>query len=76
MHEAPVFIISSTEAGCVYLRTVEQIEPAIRSSRPGRYDIEKINVDPLTSEQTSRPWGVGVKGDDGSIAIEPDPWKA
>jgi hypothetical protein len=70
-----VFVISSPDAGCVYLPSVEQIKPALRSSPPGRYDIEKISVDPLTADRTSRHWGVGVKDDGGSIAIEPAPWE-
>jgi hypothetical protein len=24
--------------------------------------------------KTSRRWGIGIKRDDGTVAIEPDPW--
>ena len=36
---------------------VEAIEPAIRSSEPGRYHVDEISADPLPSGHTSRGWG-------------------
>ena len=36
---------------------VEAIEPAIRSSEPGRYHLYKISADPLPGGHTSRRWG-------------------
>ncbi len=53
---------------------VVELEPAIRSSEPGRYHIDEISADPLPSGHTSRRWGVGIRRPDGSVAIEPDPW--
>ena len=55
---------------------VEAIEPAIRSSEPGRYQVDEISAEPLPSGHTSRRWGVGIKRADGSVALEPDPWEA
>ena len=54
--------------------TVEQIEPAIRSSKPGRYHVDEIAADPLPSGHTSRRWGFAIKRPDGSVELEPDPW--
>jgi hypothetical protein len=53
---------------------VEAIEPAIRSSEPGRYHVDEISADPLPSGNTSRSWGIGISGTDGSVELEPDPW--
>ncbi len=53
--------------------SIEQIERAIQSSPPGRYHIDEISADMLPSRHTSRRWGVGIKGADGSVAIESDP---
>jgi hypothetical protein len=53
---------------------LEDIEPALRSRPPGRYDLDEISADPLQTGRTSRAWGVAVKFPDGSVAIEPDPW--
>ena len=53
---------------------VEAIESVIRSSKPGHYHVDEISAEPLPSGHTSRRWGVGIKRDDGSVAIEPDPW--
>jgi hypothetical protein len=54
--------------------TLDQLEPAIRSSAPGRYHMDEISADPLPSGHTSRRWGVGIKRVDGTVVIEPDPW--
>jgi hypothetical protein len=53
---------------------VEAIEPAIRSSKSGRYHVDQIERDPLPSGRTARRWGVGIKRPDGSVELEPDPW--
>jgi hypothetical protein len=71
-----MFVISRPRSGPIFVRTVEQIEHAIRSSPPGRYLIDRIAVDPLTSDRTSRHWGAGVKHDDGAVVIEPIPQEA
>ena len=55
---------------------VEAIEPAIRSSKPGRFHIDEISADPLPYGHTSRRWGVAIKRPDGSVELEPDPWEA
>ena len=39
----------------------EAIEPANRSSEPGRYHVDEINAHPLPSGHMSRRWGVGVE---------------
>jgi hypothetical protein len=55
---------------------VDAIEPAIRSSEPGRYHVDEISRDPLPSGRTSRRWGLGIRRDDGTVVIDPDPWPA
>jgi hypothetical protein len=54
--------------------SLEAIEPAIRSSAPGRYNVDEISADPLPSGHTSRRWGIGIKQADEPVAPEPDPW--
>jgi hypothetical protein len=54
----------------------EAIEPAIRSSKPGRYHVDEISADPLPSGHTSRRWGIGIKRVERSIALESDQWHA
>jgi hypothetical protein len=54
--------------------TLDQLEPAIRSSEPGRYHVDQLERDPLPSGYTSRRWGIGIKQHDGRVVIEPDPW--
>jgi hypothetical protein len=56
--------------------TLDQLEPAIRSSEPGRYHVDEISAGLLPSGHTSRRWGVGIKRIDGSVVIEPDPCDA
>ncbi len=55
---------------------VEAIEPAIRSSKPGRFHVDQLERDPLPSGHTSRRWGVAIKRPDGSVELEPDPWQS
>jgi hypothetical protein len=52
----------------------EEIEPAIRSNKPGRHLVDEISADGLPGGHTSRRWGVGIKRRDGAVVIEPDPW--
>jgi len=53
---------------------VEAIEPAIRSSAPGRYHVDEISRDPLPRGHTSRRLGVGIKRHDGTVTLDRDPW--
>jgi hypothetical protein len=57
------------------VETVEEVAPTSSASKPGRYHVDEISRDPLPSGHTSRRWGIGIKRDDGSIVIEPDPWE-
>ena len=54
--------------------SIDEVEPAIASSKPGRYHINQISAEPLPSGHTSRRWGVGIKATDGSVVIERDTW--
>ncbi len=67
-------ISRSDREAIVDVDQVEAIEPAFRSSEPGRHDADEIAADPLPSAHTSRRWGVGIKRHDGTVIIEPDPW--
>ncbi len=53
--------------------TIDQLEPAIRSSEPGRYHVDEISGDPLPSGHTSRRWGIAIERADGTVVLEPDP---
>jgi hypothetical protein len=54
--------------------SVDEIEPAIRSSAPGRYHVDQIERDPLPSGHTSRRRGIGIERADGTVVLDPDPW--
>jgi hypothetical protein len=69
-----MFRISKGLDHVVDVDSLEQIEPAIRAGKPGRSHIDQIELDPLPSGHTSRRWGVGIKGADGSVQVQPDPW--
>jgi hypothetical protein len=56
-----------------YVASIDQIEPVIRSSPPGRYHVDEMSTKPLPSSYTAQRWGVGIKMADGSVLIEPDP---
>ena len=58
------------------VQSVEQAEPAIQSTPPGRYHVNELSADPLPSGHTSRRWGVAIRQPDGSVDLEPDPWEA
>jgi len=45
----------------------------IRDGDPGRYHVDEISSDPLPSGNMSRRWGVGIKRNDGTVSIQPDP---
>ena len=66
-------IICPDRESVVDVDHVEAIEPAIRSSEPGRYHANEISADPLPSGHTSRRWGVGIKRTDPSVELELDP---
>jgi hypothetical protein len=51
----------------------DDIEPALRDSKPGRYHVDEISADPLPSGDTSRRWGIVIKWRDGAVFLEPDP---
>jgi hypothetical protein len=68
-----------SQRGCDPIVDVDQvgeIEPAIRSSESGRYHIDEIAADPLSSGHTSRRWGIGIRLADGAVLLELDPWEA
>jgi hypothetical protein len=71
-----VFRISQNgQETIVDVDTLDHLEPAIRSSKPGCYHMDEISADPLPSGHNSRRWGAGIKLHDGSVALEPDPWR-
>jgi hypothetical protein len=49
-------ISQNGEEPIIDVDTIEDTEPAIRSSEPGRYRIDEISADPLPSGHTSRRW--------------------
>jgi hypothetical protein len=53
--------------------TIQEIEPALRESKAGRYDVDEISADPLPSGHTSRRLGIVIKWRDGAAFLEPDP---
>jgi len=55
--------------------SVEGIEVDVRAGGPGRYHVDEISADPLSSGHTSRRWGVGIKRQDGSVELEARPWE-
>jgi hypothetical protein len=54
--------------------TIDGAREIVRAQPPGRYHVDEISADPLTSGQTSRRWGVAIRHPDGSVQLEPDPW--
>jgi hypothetical protein len=53
--------------------SLDEIEPALRSSKPGRYRVDEISADPLPTGHTSKRWGIVIKWRDGAVFLEPDP---
>jgi hypothetical protein len=71
-----MFRTSNHREDCVTdVDAANQLEPAIRAAKPGRYHSDEISRDPLPPGHTSRRWGVGIKQADGSVMLEPDPWE-
>ena len=56
--------------------SLDGIERTIGSGKPGRYHVDELSHEPMPSGHTSRRWATGIKRDDGTIVIEPDPWDA
>jgi hypothetical protein len=70
-----IFRISRPDDGQVVdVDSLDGVEATIASGKPGRYHVDEFSRDQLPSGHTSRRWGTGIKRDDGTIAIEPDPW--
>ena len=69
-----MFRISKDSNTIIDVARIDEIEPAIRANPPGRYDIYKIGLRPLSSGRTRRPWGIAFKRQDGSVLIKPDSW--
>jgi hypothetical protein len=65
-----MFRISTSQHNGADVAQVDEIEPAIRAAKPGRYHVDEISADPLPSGHTSRRWGVGIKTPDGSVVFE------
>ena len=57
-----MLVIISPHAGYVCVRSVDKLDDAIASGLPGRYEIEKVTVDPLTSERAIPDARVSVLG--------------
>ena len=70
-----MFRITGADDFLIDVEHREQIEPVIRSSPPGRNHVDEMSTNPLPTGHTARRWGVGIKRDDGSVVIEPDPWE-
>jgi hypothetical protein len=72
-----MFRISQKEQDLVIdVDTIEQIEPVIRAAEPGQFWNDEFPMKPFPSGHTVRRWGIGIKRDDGSVVLEPDPWEA
>jgi hypothetical protein len=71
-----MFRISRDTNTVIDVAQADEIEPAVRTSEPGRYDVDQIERDPLPSGNTSRRWGVAIKRQDGSVLVGADPWEA
>ena len=68
-----MFVIISPDGGPVYVQSLEKVDLALLSLLPGRYDIDEVTIDPLTSKCALRRWGIGIKRNDGAVALEPGP---
>jgi hypothetical protein len=71
-----MFRISKDPHTAIDVAQVDEIEPAVKASKPGRYHVDEISADPLPSGHSSRRYGVAIKKKDGSVTIEPDSWEA
>jgi hypothetical protein len=70
-----MFRISKNLNTVIDVAQADEIEPALKASKPGRYHVDQIERDPLRSGHTSRRWGVAIKRGDGSVSIERDSWE-
>jgi hypothetical protein len=48
----------------------EEIKPAIGNAEPGLYLVHEISAEPLPSGNVCRPWGIGVKRQNGSVEFD------
>jgi hypothetical protein len=71
-----MFRISKDLNTIIDVAQVDQIEPALRVLKPGRYHVDEISAESLPSGHASRRWGIGIKNADGSVVIERDSWEA
>jgi hypothetical protein len=55
---------------------VEGLRRLIEPLDAGRYHVDQIAADPLSSGPTSRRWGSAIKHPDGRVDLDPDPWPA
>jgi hypothetical protein len=55
-------------------QTMDGVIELARGSRPGRYRIEKVSLDPVTGELRSWEWGAVIKAKDGAIKLDLPPW--
>jgi hypothetical protein len=49
-----MFRISKDTQTVIDIAQVDEIEPAVRASKPGRYHVDDISAYPLPSDRTSR----------------------
>jgi hypothetical protein len=61
-----------TDGPIVDVVTFGQLVAALQSGKRGRFRIDELNYDLMTSGLTSRRWGVGIKWADGTVVIERD----
>jgi hypothetical protein len=71
-----MFRISKDLNTVIDVAQVDEIEPAVRASKPGRYHVDETSADLLPAGHSSRRWEVVTKQRDGSVVIERDPWEA
>jgi hypothetical protein len=67
-------ISRSSDGLVVDPESIDAVQQILGSGPPGRYHVDQVGRDGLSSGHTSRRWGVGIKSPDGTVAIEPDPW--
>lgn len=59
----------------VDVESIAAIERVMRSTKPGRYHVDEFSSDPMPSGHTSRRWGVVINHTDGTVTMDPDPWR-
>ena len=73
---SPHYLISQNgQEPVVCVDSIEQVERTIRSSPPGRYQLDDISTEPLPSAHSARRWDVAIRHADGSVDLEPDRWE-